>query len=327
MKIEAIYCDIHGVLADFVGNWLHHFTRLDPEAAGKEPPAWPEGVYSIEKAFGLKTEEVWGFASPEFWCDSMKPTSEKHQIIDLFEATGLEVRLVSSAGSPLEIRHFEKEGTTRWIQQHTPYDELRYVANKAEFARPNRILVDDADHQVDAWRDAGGYAIQIPRPWNRLHHLAGDSIGMMCDLEDKLTYIKAYCDQRFFVSVGIPPMGLHPNHRPRDSRYFDKLKRNYRNECRELVYGAQHSLSMVRTRWKAATVQLDFYTESGEEHDPDNAIAWVKAAIDSLERQQVILNDRHLQYAHPRFHKASSTLNTRLEISVTPILQPDWEQA
>ena len=38
-------------------------------------------------------------------------------------------------------------------------------------ARPDALLIDDGDHNVEAFRANGGQTILVPRPWNSLHYM------------------------------------------------------------------------------------------------------------------------------------------------------------
>lgn len=63
------------------------------------------------------------------------------------------------------------EGKRRWMREHLPLWLQRQYAMTTEkwrLARPGVLLIDDYDENIRRWRERGGVAIQVPRPWNAL---------------------------------------------------------------------------------------------------------------------------------------------------------------
>ncbi len=46
-------------------------------------------------------------------------------------------------------------------------------------AHKGALLIDDSDEQVERFRQAGGWAILLPRAWNSRHAEAGDPVGAL----------------------------------------------------------------------------------------------------------------------------------------------------
>jgi len=62
------------------------------------------------------------------------------------------------------------DGKMAWIKKNLPVElHSNYLFGKAKSfcARPDAILIDDYDVNVDEFRAAGGRAVLVPRPWNR----------------------------------------------------------------------------------------------------------------------------------------------------------------
>ncbi|REJ65602.1 MAG: hypothetical protein DWQ31_16820 [Planctomycetota bacterium] len=62
-------------------------------------------------------------------------------------------------------------GKLEWIHSHFPkwmHRQFLIGPRKHFCARPDALLIDDADHNVAAFREHGGQAILVPRPWNSL---------------------------------------------------------------------------------------------------------------------------------------------------------------
>lgn len=64
-------------------------------------------------------------------------------------------------------------GRFKWLEKHTGPSMAGKITitreSKAIVANPDSLLIDDRDKNVDEFRAAGGDAILVPRPWNRLH--------------------------------------------------------------------------------------------------------------------------------------------------------------
>jgi len=55
-----------------------------------------------------------------------------------------------------------RENLPEWLQSQV----FMTTHDKSRLARPRRLLIDDADHNCEAWQRQGGPVFQIPRPWN-----------------------------------------------------------------------------------------------------------------------------------------------------------------
>lgn len=63
-------------------------------------------------------------------------------------------------------------GKLEWITSNLPpWIHRQYLigARKHFCARPDALLIDDHEENVNKFREHGGRAILVPRPWNRLH--------------------------------------------------------------------------------------------------------------------------------------------------------------
>jgi 5'(3')-deoxyribonucleotidase len=65
-------------------------------------------------------------------------------------------------------------GKLNWMQKHLPEELQRNFLlgfEKSFCACPESLLIDDNDANVQEFRDEGGQAILMPRPWNSLHNV------------------------------------------------------------------------------------------------------------------------------------------------------------
>jgi len=70
-------------------------------------------------------------------------------------------------------------GKARWVNKNLPYYSKRLIistASKSLLAGSDTLLIDDKDENVDEFRAAGGRAILVPRPWNKLNSWADVSL-------------------------------------------------------------------------------------------------------------------------------------------------------
>lgn len=60
------------------------------------------------------------------------------------------------------------DGKRDWVRKHIPHLEGNFFTGKSKglIAGPGKILLDDYDKNIDAWKEAGGMGILVPRSWN-----------------------------------------------------------------------------------------------------------------------------------------------------------------
>lgn len=115
------------------------------------------------------------------------------------------------------------------------------------------------------------------------------------------------------LDLPLPPRILHPNGRTMRPNYLRTVRRKYRAMAGDEAW-VQHP---DRPKHEAARITLSYFTKSGRGQDPDNLIAWAKAAIDGLLDAGIIDDDNKLTYEHPTVAKDSD--RPRLVILVDPI--------
>jgi len=147
MKKEAItnmkekyilYCDMDGVLVDFIKGY-YELTGIDIT-----------GQYHSDEKFWEPIDKV-GY---QFWInlDWTKDGKKLWNYIKKYSPTIL--------SSPSRHNH-SRVAKHDWIQRELPGSRLilRSPENKKEFAKPNAILIDDRDSNVEDWIKAGGIGI------------------------------------------------------------------------------------------------------------------------------------------------------------------------
>jgi 5'(3')-deoxyribonucleotidase len=157
------FVDMDGVLVDFVGGALRRHNR--------EVENWPAGEFNMAKVLAMPKRQFWdGLGRAEFWA-TLEATPEAHELIALLEAEfgSWELCILSSPTRDPQCA----AGKVEWLQRCLPEYQRRFLIGpeKRFCAGPECLLIDDADHNVDRFREAGGCAILFPRPWNRLHSI------------------------------------------------------------------------------------------------------------------------------------------------------------
>lgn len=169
MKFDYVFLDMDGVLADFMGGAF--------KAHGREYNAaeYPKGCWEIADHWQMPVNEFWAaiHADPHFW-ESLLPYGWASDLMELACEYGKEVKIITSpARSPSCY-----SGKRSWWGKVVPAKiELIICKSKQLIAAPNRLLIDDGDHNIDAWRAAGGQAIVFPQPWNDHWHLSDDPMA------------------------------------------------------------------------------------------------------------------------------------------------------
>ena len=159
-----IFVDMDGVLANFVAGACKAHGKDDPYL----DPA-NSGKWNMWELFGMTKADFWTpLGSHEFWSE-LKPTKEFESIISTVNMNGEWPDVWLSSSPTLSSQSYS--GKYAWIEMHLPGMKRRLVLTQAKslMARPDRILIDDGDNNVNAWIDAGGRAILFPRPWNARH--------------------------------------------------------------------------------------------------------------------------------------------------------------
>lgn len=157
---RQILLDLDGVLVDLHPEVLRLHGHVFDEARV------PAGEWLISKWVGLDEETVWkhpDLHSFDFWANLPKTPwfDELMAMVTAYFPVELQCILTKSATTATA------GGKQAWIERHLPKHHYLIGGGKHFVASPNKILLDDADHNVDAFRAHGGQAILFPRRWNR----------------------------------------------------------------------------------------------------------------------------------------------------------------
>lgn len=179
-KPWLVFCDMDGVIADFVSAAIEYHGLPDPYTR-------PEnlGTFEIEQLWGITERAFWGpLGGKDFWHD-LKKTPEADEIIDLLTArVGVENICIATAPSESV---WSIPGKKAWIKRNYPQfsRSILFGGSKHFLAGDKKVLVDDRDKNLIAFNREGGTSVVVPRAWNRAY----------LERETVMESIKAQLDQ------------------------------------------------------------------------------------------------------------------------------------
>ena len=144
IKNIKVYVDLDGVLADFEGAVEERFGKTMDE---------------------MSKGELWGRIKhyndqKEPWFYSLPKMQDADQLWDFLQKNFEQVEILTASGSTPKDAPGQKKA---WVGDHLDYQTKANVVGaageKAAFAKPNTILIDDRDKAVNPFIAAGGMAI------------------------------------------------------------------------------------------------------------------------------------------------------------------------
>lgn len=156
MQHEYVFLDMDGVLCDFVTHSLRaHNSNLKHDDINH---------WNMNEHLGITDDAFWEgvHAVDGFW-QTIPSYPWKDDLVDAARRLGRQVKVVTSPSkSPLCF-----SGKKQWHLENMPRDiELIICKSKHLLARPDRLLIDDADKNCEAFSSAGGQVCLFPQPWN-----------------------------------------------------------------------------------------------------------------------------------------------------------------
>lgn len=152
-----ILLDLDGVLADFNGAacGLHGRPKYVPK------------VWDYYADWGYTASDFWRPIERQgacFYPKFVRPYPWMRGMLHLVQDAADEV--IISTANPLHSGLIA--GKVDWIKQHVGDSySVMFGHNKELMAGPERMLIDDCDLNIAAFRNEGGYAITFPQPWNK----------------------------------------------------------------------------------------------------------------------------------------------------------------
>lgn len=164
MKPKHILLDMDGVIADFFTEALarcNAFKGRNPMTAEeyRQDPA-----FDMAGKFEMTDTEFWkAIDCDDFWL-KLKPMPHAEDLIHYITTLRIPFYIASSPSmSPLCIPQ-----KLQWLDQHFGIKSTQCMFGSAKFlmAKPENLLIDDLDHNVDKFISHGGRAVLLPSNWN-----------------------------------------------------------------------------------------------------------------------------------------------------------------
>jgi 5'(3')-deoxyribonucleotidase len=168
-----IFLDLDGVIVNFHLPVMNRYdAKMDSEADYPHEYLW-DIVGATNKlrdewdGTPLTPAQFWDPLPFSFW-KGLEMYEYADHFISMLEEIG-DVHLATSTTKSTSC----VAGKYSWIKANLPRFRKKFFigASKHALAHSNAILIDDRDKNCEDFVVAGGRAILVPRPWNKLGHL------------------------------------------------------------------------------------------------------------------------------------------------------------
>jgi hypothetical protein len=169
--IGHIFLDLDGVLANYFESCCRLF--------GFDSRDYPAGQWDMWTPMGVTKSDYLATVDREekFWWE-IEPFDHALDLVDLIKQLPCTWSILTS---PWVFRHRSLHSDkVAWVRQHIDADvQVDFMVDKWRLARPDALLIDDGEHNVDRFREAGGQAILFPSLLNRAHPFRDDPLTVV----------------------------------------------------------------------------------------------------------------------------------------------------
>lgn len=167
--LKAIYLDLDGTIVDLV---RHTYRLVLPESLIDQAHDMTTSWDSMDKVITELTgkpftdadlHKLWRDGGQEFWA-TVPWLPWGRALFDLCRHYAPVVLMTTPTFEPSCAA-----GKMQWINDNIPAELVRRYALspcKHHMAHPGALLIDDGEHNIDAFREHGGEAFLWPGPWN-----------------------------------------------------------------------------------------------------------------------------------------------------------------
>jgi len=176
MLLTKIFLDLDDTLNQFTMQALAHVgCHVNAESLGDFNPKWGLDIIKAANALHPCKESpytftsFWNMFSRNNWANFPKSAEFEFLLDRCVELVGKSNICILT--TPV-LDPGCAAGKIDWIYDQCPeWLHRQYLIGpmKHMCAQSDALLIDDGDHNVDAFREHGGQAILVPRPWNSLH--------------------------------------------------------------------------------------------------------------------------------------------------------------
>lgn len=154
--INTVFLDMDGVITNFNKAVCEEF----------DLPCPPKVYHFFRKI----RKEVNDFCTAEFWANLEWMDDGRDTLRAIMDTLGLDkIYFLTKMMPNIEAA----SGKMMWIRDNLPIYLDRVIlmslgVSKSSLARPDALLIEDCDKHAEDFREAGGEAILVPRPYNKL---------------------------------------------------------------------------------------------------------------------------------------------------------------
>jgi hypothetical protein len=170
--ISKIFLDLDDTLNSFT---MFVLGKMGADVGPYDYHRFPDVGYDIVAALKVLTgrdmtpAEFWTSIPREFWSQAPRSLEFDSILGHCDKEVGLENTFILTSPT---LCPESCAGKLEWIQREMPREMQRNFfigPRKDVIAKRDYLLIDDAMRHLDAWKQAGGQTIVIPRPWNSTH--------------------------------------------------------------------------------------------------------------------------------------------------------------
>lgn len=174
--MKKVFLDMDGLIVDFVQYTCEFFNISNEFPVGE----WDVVGIMCQRA-KISQNEFWKRLDVEFW--SFQPWMHDGLRIMAHLKQEIGIHNVCILSSPANSD--SAAGKIAWIKRELPdmYKMGNFCLNrnKGFLAHPEKLLIDDGDHNIEAYTEHGGTCLLYPRKWNKRHPDAHRSLECFKD--------------------------------------------------------------------------------------------------------------------------------------------------
>lgn len=190
--MKTVLVDLDGVLVSFLDEALKPFNT---NVADLYEASESKGEWAVEKLLGITQKKFWE-KNPGSVFEKARMTNDADDIMsvveDFAEATGAKIFFCTSPSQDPDAYTAKARWVKRYYNDLYIKGRLIITSHKYLLANPDTVLIDDSDKNCEAFMQAGGHVVLVPRPWNSMWEAAEQHAkddGMKTSIADALKQI------------------------------------------------------------------------------------------------------------------------------------------
>lgn len=167
-----IYIDRDGVTDMFVEGVCRFHKKENPYKVGLQQ-SW-----DVWRLLEMPESDFYAGLEHDFWAN-LEIDPQARELVALCQSAAGEGNVKFLTTPSRNVGSYS--GKAAWVLKHFPkmIRKLTLCCEKHELAAPGRLLIDDSDKNVEAFREHGGMVFLWPRPWNKNYQHVGRGLVML----------------------------------------------------------------------------------------------------------------------------------------------------